>query len=403
MTSSISLPIATDNQPVGETRIYRNKHYLDTLISTPFPSSEPNVDTPLKCFLRTAERSPENKFLGERVRGPDGARGAYAFESYGDVRRDVRIIADGLRNLGVASGDAAVGEAQMRVGVFSVNRPEWTLSLLSLWTNRCVCVPLYDSLGKDAIRYILQQAALEIVMIGRSKLQPLLAAFDPSIHILKNIVLFEEKTEQDVAACASLNISLSSLMDLQDQGGEGGEVNAPTPSDWAYVMYTSGTTGDPKGVVLTHQNVLASASALDIAANHNTLGLTFLRSDDVYISYLPLPHSFESMMEVCIMIAGACIGFFSGDPLKLVTEDIPLLKPTVMCGVPRVYNRIFDKVRGGVEAKGGITKALFNIGFSNQSWMLRNLGFRNPVWDILLFSKVRQALGGRIRSLWVYP
>ena len=161
----------------------------------------------------------------------------------------------------------------------------------------------------------------------------------------------------------------------------------PKPEDWAYVMYTSGTTGDPKGVILTHKNVLSSSAGI-LRQNFRE---DLLLEDDVYISYLPLAHSLEACLQNCVVFVGCSIGFYQGDVKKLVSEDLPDLRPTIMAGVPRIYARIYDKVMMGVESKGFIAKTLFSWGLkSNKSKF---------IYDMILFNKLKQVVGGRIRLL----
>ena len=115
----------------------------------------------------------------------------------------------------------------------------------------------------------------------------------------------------------------------------------PQPTDVATFCYTSGTTGDPKGALITHQNLVAAVANLEVS------DVDDFGPEDVHFSYLPLPHIFERVMQINCFAFGAAVGFYQGDTLKLV-EDLVALKPSIFPSVPRVLNRLYDKITAGV-------------------------------------------------------
>ena len=125
--------------------------------------------------------------------------------------------------------------------------------------------------------------------------------------------------------------------------------------------YTSGTTGDSKGVKVSHWGILSSAFIF-----METYGFT---ENDVIIDYLPAPHVFDQFMFVAIMIAGGCQGYYQGNPLKLM-EDCSVLQPTLFPSVPRLYNKIYAKIKGGFDAVTGCKKWLVNRGLASKSYYL---------------------------------
>lgn len=120
--------------------------------------------------------------------------------------------------------------------------------------------------------------------------------------------------------------------------------------------------------------------------------------DDVYISYLPLAHVMERVAMTFLLSVGARFGFYQGDTLKLV-EDIQELKPTVFLSVPRLFNRVFDRVVAGVKSKGGLTESLYNFAYNYKKANLSSGKNRSFLWDKLVFHKVRENLGGKIRLI----
>lgn len=157
--------------------------------------------------------------------------------------------------------------------------------------------------------------------------------------------------------------------------------------------YTSGTTGDPKAAMLTHKNLTSAASNIFLINGVQIL------EDDVSISYLPLAHSFEKVLFTAALLIGVSYGFYSGDPLKLL-DDLAILKPHFFPSVPRLFNRIYDKILAGIKARGPAAAALFNRAVSGK---LRHLGnkatYTHSVWDNIFFNKMRALLGGRVKMM----
>jgi len=156
-------------------------------------------------------------------------------------------------------------------------------------------------------------------------------------------------------------------------------------------MYTSGTTGVPKGVMLSNGNMVAAV------ANSYFAGFD-INSNDCYVSYLPLAHIYEMLVMTVCLHFGASVGFFRGD-VNLLVEDIQTLKPTLLFGVPRVFNRIYDKITSTLNANF-TQRTLFNMAYNSKLSQIQSTGDDTaPVWNKLLFSKMAALLGGRVRLL----
>ncbi|KAK9787724.1 hypothetical protein WJX73_001807, partial [Symbiochloris irregularis] len=163
-------------------------------------------------------------------------------------------------------------------------------------------------------------------------------------------------------------------------------------------MYTSGTTGDPKGVLIKHEALLACT-----AAGHKWLLSTGMDygPGDALLSYLPLAHIFERAAEEMLLSKGGRIGYFRGD-VKLLVDDIAALQPTIFVGVPRVFDRIYSGIISKVNAGGFLKKKLFYMGMARKQHFLEQ-GFpqskASPFFDRLVFSKVKQRMGGRVKVI----
>ena len=167
---------------------------------------------------------------------------------------------------------------------------------------------------------------------------------------------------------------------------------SPKPSDTATICYTSGSTSDPKGCVLTHANLLASVSG----SLHS--GVEILPTD-VYISYLPLAHMYERLVIETALACGAAIGFYSGELVTLL-DDVAHLKPTLFASVPRIFNKLCERILQSVQTSGGFYQSLFDTAFSAKRGNLKkNSVNKSYVWDTLVFSQVKARLGGRLRVI----
>ncbi|XP_008402069.1 long-chain-fatty-acid--CoA ligase 5-like, partial [Poecilia reticulata] len=157
----------------------------------------------------------------------------------------------------------------------------------------------------------------------------------------------------------------------------------PKPEDLSVVCFTSGTTGNPKGAMLTHENVVADAAGV-LKTFESSLVPT---PEDVTISFLPLAHMFERIVQTVIYGAGAKVGFFQGD-IRLLPDDMKTLQPTVFPVVPRLLNRIYDKVQSG--ATSPFKKWLLNFAADRKYAEVKDgIVRKNSIWDKLIFHKVQ--------------
>lgn len=161
--------------------------------------------------------------------------------------------------------------------------------------------------------------------------------------------------------------------------------------------YTSGTTGVPKGVMLSHKMILGSGSGIGFSCSQGNI--PGLGPKDSYISYLPAAHSFEQCLYGCAITLGMKIGMFGGNVLKL-TEDAQILKPTLFPSVPRLYNRIYGKIQDGIKQATGVKAWLVNKAITTKLENFRaGKGLTHPIYDALVCKKFKAILGGQVRIM----
>ncbi|CAG8765679.1 16625_t:CDS:2, partial [Racocetra fulgida] len=243
-----------------------------------------------------------------------------------------------------------------------------------------VSVPLYDTLGAEALKYIMTQTELEFVFTTSNKGRVLLDMKE-SLPTLKTIIISGDIDQDFINRANELKVQVIDFKTVENDGKtHKAEAVNPKPDDIVTICYTSGTTGMPKGVVLTHKNLMSMVGSLMFLSENGKL--IKITKDDVHISYLPLAHVYEKTSEITLIYAGAAIGFYQGDTLKLL-EDIAELKPTVFVSVPRLLNRIYDKVFASVKEKSGLSQWMFTTAYNTKKNGLSNGSTDHWLWDKL--------------------
>eukprot|EP00798_Chlamydomonas_sp_ICE-L_P031766 gene31766-6963_t len=285
-------------------------------------------------------------FLGTRKRDDKGKLGSYQWMTYSQVGDARTSIGSGLLELGV--------NPKCSMGIYASNCREWVIVDGAMHAYSIVSVPLYDTLGPDVVEYISNHAELVAVACAAPMLDTVLQELPkcptvklvlmldtmlqvlPKCPTVKLVVVFGHigRLPEPPFGCDARIISLEQSLGRRHPKAH----VAPKPSDLATVCYTSGTTGAPKGAMLTHSNMIASSAGTSVVLNLGEAGWK-------YISYLPLAHIYERTNLVSMAHLGNAVGFYNGDVQELL-DDVLTLKPEIFPSVPRLWNRIYDRSRG---------------------------------------------------------
>ncbi|KAI9483387.1 MAG: hypothetical protein EXX96DRAFT_558021 [Benjaminiella poitrasii] len=378
-----SIPVPGAVKKDGETVPYRHFKFADKLVDHP-----ENIYTLWDMYLNGYKLAGDSPFMGTR-RIENGVAKEYVWQSYPEVHKRITNYGKGLIQLGLKRQEA--------IGIYSINRPEWTMTELASYRQAFMIVALYDTLGAEAMEYIVNQTNMEFIVLSADKLDNIVK-LKGQLPSIKTIIVMDgdslDKTKKEAAEATGLKVYSFREVELLGAPIQE-ETELAKPEDIATICYTSGTTGVPKGAVLTQAASVAAISGISAVGDKGTFAL--ITKDDVYISYLPLAHVFERAAQGIHLFKGAAIGYYQGDTLKLL-DDIAELKPTVFCSVPRLFNRIYDKVLAGVKAKGGVAAHLFNTAFNAKKSNL-NKTVNHWLWDRVVFGNIRQKLGGRLRFI----
>lgn len=330
-------------------------------------------------FFEAADRFGSREIF-QRFEGADRVVGI----GYDEVVDIVRNVSGGLRARGLERGDKAA--------ILSENRPEWAFADYGCLCAGVVAVPIYPTLMPTQVQYILEDSGARLIFASTPELvekaREAAAACEHEIEI----VAFDESAGDATPWAAFIDAGSAAAEEMGLDAWRSEALSAQ-PHDVATVLYTSGTTGTPKGVMLTHNNVAsnvrASVMILDIGETDNT------------VSFLPLSHILQRMIDYLFFWVGCRVGYARS--METLIDDIGTLAPTVVVSVPRIYEKIYNGVMGA----DGIKKLIVDwaAGVADRAADLRLAGddpsgllaLQYRLADKLVFSKVKNRVGGRLR------
>ena len=353
-------------------------------VRRPFAPDEPH--TLIDVFKRAARMHNRPDALNYK------SGGRWLSISSDEILARAKDIAAGLHAIGIRHGD--------RVALLSDSRVEWTLTDAGCLFASAVDVPIYPTLTPSQVRYILRDSgANALFLANREKLLELkqILAECPQVQ---HLVFFDPEgvTEADGLTLAQLEQKGREL-EQQDPGLIDRMAAETTPEDLATLIYTSGTTGEPKGVMLTHANLVSN---LIDSCGHLSIG-----EEDTVLSVLPLSHVYERQAMYMYLHHGMAVYF--AESLQTVASNLREVRPTIVVGVPRMFEKIYQRIQQRAAEAGRLKAGLLSWAVSVGTEYARRWSNRQPIpatlklkhWLAmkLVFSKWHDAFGGRIRLL----
>ena len=307
--------------------------------------------------------------------------------SASQVWTTARSLAGGLLTLGIAN-QVLEPERQEKIAIISANRPEWVMTDIAVQLTGAVLTPIYPTISPAEIAYVLTEAEVQIIFVANTDIYERFKDAFTQVPTLKKVFSFD-----DVAGVESWKV----LTGKNAQPDES-VIARIKPETLATIIYTSGTTGNPKGVMLTHNNIVSNV-------RDSMPAFSFAGENNKALSFLPLNHIFERMVTYIYLQAGVSI--YYAESMDTIGLNLKEVKPLVFTTVPRLLEKVYERIMStGLELKG-IKRALFfwalDLGKRYDNAVPGSVWYRMQlsIANALVFSKWREALGGNVKAIVV--
>ena len=302
--------------------------------------------------------------------------GQWKWLTYGEFHQRVNDFRGGLAALGVGEGE--------RVAMIADNRVGWAVAAYATYGLKAAFVPMYQAQKPDEWRFILDDCGAKVVFTATKDIYDTISNMKPQLGSCEHVLSFDLPDDDP-----------NSYQGVMAKGKDSpAEMLSPESSSIAGYIYTSGTTGNPKGVVLTHDNICSNINGVQ-----NLFDIT---QEDRSLSFLPWAHAFGQTCELHLLISkGSSMGI--NDAIPSLVSNLSEVKPTVLYAVPRIFNKIYDKVNAQISEKPGFIQSLVARGIrvAKAKSEGQSVGFFDKlafaIADRLVFEKIRQRFGGRLR------
>jgi long-chain acyl-CoA synthetase len=330
----------------------------------------PKFDTLIEILEYSSEKFADRPLFGVK------RNGSWAWMSYGAFREEVDRVRAGLAALGISKGDS--------IALISDNRPEWAIAAYGAYGLGARVVPMYEAQHDEEWHYILNDSGAKLAFVASDAILERVGAFADQLPDLNEVIAFDSDGDGLSFANLGADAPATPLADV-DAG------------DIAGFVYTSGTTGKPKGVLLSHANLANNVSAItDVFP---------LVPDDRTLSFLPWAHAFGQTVELHTIYSLGMSTAFAESTSKIVA-NLGEVSPTMLVSVPRIFSRIYDGLQKHMESEGGLTKTMFDAAVKNaykkeqldaagqSNWWVNT---QHSLFDRVVLSKVRARFGGNLK------
>lgn len=340
------------------------------------------IETIPQVFINTVKSLQQDEMMLYK------SEGKFVPVSTSEFETNVKGLCLGLKELGLTTGDKLV--------ILSENRPEWVMTNFANLCLGATTVPIYTTLAPKQIQYIIDDSDAKIVVCSNLDLWEKLAAIKDDLDKVNHFICFEADAPEGALSFKDVIATGNKLASENPSLFEETALSVK-PEDVASIIYTSGTTGVPKGVMLTHRNLISNMIAVC-----DVIDFTI---EDTSLSWLPLSHSFEHLVVVAYVYKGVSIGF--AESVETVGDNMRELRPHLMTSVPRLYEKIYSVIMESVLSGSGIKRKIFfwalktgkkvgklNLSGQNIPALLEK---KRKIAHKLVFSKIIAKTGGRVR------
>ncbi|KAH8864372.1 Long-chain-fatty-acid--CoA ligase 1 [Schistosoma japonicum] len=360
--------------------------YRTSMVRATIPDICADLSNVCDLFLAGLNISGDSACLGRRKNYDQD----YEWITYKQVNDNIHVIRSALHALEIEDSCE-----NLFVGILSKNSPEWIIVELACAFSGYTIVPLYDTLGEEAVLNILKQTKLPLMFCDSTEVVQRLITSAPDT--LQHIILLPNSSISE--KCAAV-MSFNSLVKthtyeefLAFSTGKFIYTETPKPESLFMVCYTSGSTGVPKGVNITHRCVVKTIQSL-----FQRLESDIFNSSASHLSYLPLAHVMEQMVSLSTILVGARIGFLTNNVQGLLA-DLQAVKPDYFFTVPRVLSRLYSVTMERISSFP-LLPYMFKYAIESKlAEQEQNIYGNSNIWDLLFFNKIKRTLGGHIKAI----